>query len=228
MNAVAGTIPGKSSGTQNPLEGIDQEMAKRRGESRDVIVKAAAELGDDPEYYVSYGQLDQVMATQFYEQSCAENSSTVRTLLMALAAGGGALLLDILYLRSTMGEPAPTGPVSAFPFVLVPFLALISFGLLLAAIFKAFLDWGSPADYVKLFADKAAVTWGVGSKAIYAMSGGKLQVVRLDAVGSVELQDDGKLVVSSRFGDSSVSFREARAGQMSAEEIAEDLRRRIQ
>jgi hypothetical protein len=97
----------------------------------------------------------------------------------------------------------------------------------MAAILKTFLDRGRKADFVELFGDKAAETWGVGSKAIYAVSNGNLQVVRLDAVGSVELQENGRLVVSSRFGDSSVSFWEARAGEMSAQEIAENIRRRI-
>lgn len=213
-------------GAQNPLEGVEREMAERRGQSRDVIVKSAAVIGDEPDYYVSYGELNQAMATEFYEQTRAEHASTVRKLLAWLAAIGGALVLGILFHNSAMGAEAIS--LAAIATLLVPLLGLATMGLLVTVFLKSFLEWGSPADYVKLFGEEAAMTWGVGSKAIYAMSGGELQVVRLDAIGSVELQDDGRLVVSSRFGDSSVSFRKARAGQMSAEEIAEDLRRRIQ
>jgi hypothetical protein len=227
MNAIAETLPGTPSGTGNPLDGVEAEMDKRRRESMELIRKASSELGDEPEYYVTYGDLNPQFASDFYQQSQAEDIASIKKYLLLMAASGLAVLLDALYVRSALSGDAATSSSTGTAIVLIPVLAMISFGFLLAAIFKTFFDWGSKADFVELFGDKAAETWGVGSKAIYAVSKGNLQVVRLDAVGSVELQEDGRLVVSSRFGDSSVSFREARAGKMSADEVAEDIRHRI-
>jgi hypothetical protein len=224
MNSIAGTMP--DAPVRNPLDGVEEEIDKRRRQSRDSIGKAASELGDEPEYYVSFGDLNQDFVMDFYKQVRAEDMATIKKLLMLLAACGTALILDIFYVKSALGGDAATR-LTALGIVLVPILGLSSFCLLLASIFKSFFGWGSTADYISLFGDKAAAMWGVGSKAIYAVSNDELQVVRLDSVGSVELQEDGRLVVSSRFGDSSVSFWEARADRMTADEIAEDLRRRI-
>jgi hypothetical protein len=209
------------------MDGVEAEMDKRRHESMELIRKASSELGDEAEYYVTYGDLNQQFAADFYQQSRGDDIASIKTYIMLLAASGTALILDALYVKSALGGDAATHSFTGTAIMLIPVLCLASFGFLMAAILKTFLDRGRKADFVELFGDKAAETWGVGSKAIYAVSNGNLQVVRLDAVGSVELQENGRLVVSSRFGDSSVSFWEARAGEMSAQEIAENIRRRI-
>jgi hypothetical protein len=228
MNAIAETMPAAPLGTEDPLNGVEAEMNQRRRQSREQIEKAASELGDRPGYYISYGELTPEFAKQFYEQNRAEDTATIRRHLLLLAASGLALMLAILYVKSNFSTPSSASVATAFAIVLIPILGMAAFAFLLAAIFKSFFDWGSKADFIEMFGDKAARTWGVGSKAIYAVSNGDLQVIRLDAVGSVELLDDGRLVVSSRFGDSTVTFREARADGISPEELAEDLRRRIQ
>lgn len=231
MNAITGTAPGASSGTSNILDTVEEKMGKSRRLSEARIHKAASELGDELEYFVNYGELDQKMATNFYEESRAKNMTEVRNSLMHTVFAGSMFFLDVLYLKSAFPTDAPSDAsfivLTVLAAILLVILGFVIVFSLLDAAVKSSLEWGRKEDCVKLFSDKAAETWGVGSKAIYAVSNDDLQVVHLDAVGTVEMQDDGRLVVSSRFGDSTVTLQEARADRMSTEEVVADLRLRI-
>lgn len=71
----------------------------------------------------------------------------------------------------------------------------------------------------------AAQPWGIGNKAIYIAEKGKVRVVRMDSVGSIAIEDN-KVVVSSRFGEPTVSFKYPMTDR-SLDEVVADIRKRI-
>lgn len=170
------------------LAGLEQEIAKHLTSSKALIGKAAGDLDDEVSCYVTSAEASRKAATERFLEAAAARRSYVKGNLMFVAAAGAFAAMVGYRLSMTI-------PMNDLDIILLGIAVVCCIAGLMDTVMHLFLRGDNQAMCVEALGKRGSEVWGIGGKAIYAASVGRVQTVRLDAIGSTVIED-GMIVIA--------------------------------
>lgn len=228
MNSVAshqGASP--VNDRQVELAGLEESIFLHRAGALKRIADAATEIKDQIEYHVTSSEASREAATKSFMKIAYKRHTTIGICVFSILA----LILVMAILSSMHFFSLPAGQIPAavrynaalFIAAFALYVLALPLGILCQELVNAFLG---QRQCVEAFGRRGANVWGIGDKAMYVADKDNLQVIRIDALGSVKMKDLD-IVLVSRFGDPSVSLECPVSERMPLEDILRDLKGRI-
>lgn len=203
------------------IEGIGPDMAAARDKSLAALDEAAAEIGDKLTHLSSNEPIAAELANSFYVGVATEQRS--KFVFFGKIAGSLFLAGFFLWLCAFLFEgrhwkeaSLMIGGVSVFVAMIMTICTLVNF------------DEGlSEKDRVRrILLNDASEIWALGEKAVYSVFKDEVQVIRIDAIGSVSFKADG-ILIRSRFGEPTATLSRRHTKLHILEEIVSNIRSRI-
>ncbi|NTF18167.1 hypothetical protein G6L37_07090 [Agrobacterium rubi] len=204
------------------IEGIVADMASAREGSLGALKAAATDIGDKLVHSFQESVVDADAANALWAKHMTDLRSTYARVWKILAFLTVALPLSSLLPYHMSEANGVRTPFLAF--LVVPgFAWFIVFILTMVSLDDA-LD--TKQRFRKRLLKSAASIWALGDKAVYSISVDDVQVIRIDAIGSVARKDDD-VVIRSRFGEPTATLFAGFMEKSALDEIVSNLKSRI-
>lgn len=211
---------------QVELAGLEESIFLHRAGALKRIADAATEIKDQIKYHVTSSEASREAATKSFMKIAYKRHTTIG-ICVAVILAVFAVLAMIMHAFPPPADQMPATTHHAptwFAAAVIAIVLAFPMGVILfQELVNAFLG---QRQCVEAFGRRGANVWGIGDKAIYVADKDNLQVIRMDALGSVKMKDLD-IVLVSRFGDPSVSLECPVSERMPLEDILRDLKGRI-
>lgn len=222
--SIAQGLPIKPARREVKLAGLEEKIAATRANAMGLIAKAAHDLGDTISYHVVSSEASRPAAVSRYKDVTKDRRQYLESNLWLFLGTAGAGLLATIW--NVIGSTEAVEPFKTGSVMVIALLFIIAFSTMADALRVYAMGLNDQKKCVKAFGERGSNVWGVGEKAIYAVEGETLQKIRIDAIGSVDMGGHD-IVLSSRFGQSSVSLECPVCDTRSLDDILSDIRSRI-
>ena len=203
------------------IEGIGPDMTHARTRSLAALEEAAADIGDTLKLHPHRAVVDAGFANSLYVNDMIEVRSFAIVFGKILVCLVFAALLALLFSFHTAARP------------LQGFLCFLVYVNVTAAFVSALIIAARLGDAMNSKARirtsllmNASRIWSIGDKAVYSTTHEEVQVIRIDAIGSVSLKGDG-ILIRSRFGEPTASLPGGGMEDHVLKELVADLKSRI-
>lgn len=208
---------------ESKIEGIGLDMSAAWARSVGAMEEAAADIGDK----ISHRSQQAPMTEDFGNSILVSRLDDCRSAVMWTAKLLGSFLVAGMLAWLSSHHVTPGGMWWGFTTFVV--VAGGFFGL--ATTMVLIVQFGdlrtSEASVRKALLKSSAKVWALGDKAIYSASEDDVQVIRIDAIGSVALKG-GDVLVRSRFGEPTVTLSGGDMKEDLLKDLVASLKSRIQ
>jgi len=205
------------------IEGIGPDMAAARARSLTALEEAAADIGDRLTHHSHQAAPTADFANSVYVYALTE----IRSLVVWCG-----LILSLFIVVGSVAWLFPNHAearvaLQSFFYVVVAFCSFGGLGTMIMMAAQVEDGMNCKASVRDSLLRNASRIWSLGDKAVYSITQEEVQVIRIDAIGSVSLKGDD-IVIRSRFGEPTASLPGGDIEKHALKELVADIKSRIE